>query len=285
LERPGRDGAGEMDSSVPVGAPSMVKRNREIAEVREQLLKADQQLDVVQARNHSLLEESSELDSELARNYYARGAVCEQQLAELFELSEHRVSEIAAQQARRDAATSGLRAEAAEQRARLATAETGAENERCRAEGLEAEMRRLRARLEAEEGGLAELRKRREEQGRAAADQSGAILNASRQFDDELQAMQARQAAQSDEFSAAKLRFQTVEAQLAEERRRREDLNHALRKAVSEQVGDPGQLMALEAAVEAQGGSPAAVLARVRAAAEEASSGIEAPAAAAARRR
>eukprot|EP00928_Gymnodinium_smaydae_P054440 TRINITY_DN38204_c0_g1_i1.p1 TRINITY_DN38204_c0_g1~~TRINITY_DN38204_c0_g1_i1.p1 ORF type:complete len:524 (-),score=69.42 TRINITY_DN38204_c0_g1_i1:199-1770(-) len=61
----------------------LMARNREMTELRDELLRTQQRLDEMQAKNKSLLEESSELDSEVfAQNN--RAASSEQALAQLF---------------------------------------------------------------------------------------------------------------------------------------------------------------------------------------------------------
>lgn len=246
-----------MEDTIPVSS-SLVKRNREIAEVREGLVKADQVLGVVRARNSKILEEISALDSDVSE-HCARAAISEQHLAELFYVARDRSCEAAQQQVAHVAAVAALRAEAAQNSERLRPFEVQAEAEWRRAEGLEAEIERLNARLGAEEAALSLLK-------RTHADHlsvgSSAVLSATRDSDHQLQAISAQIATHVSEAVGAKRRCEELESELSSERQHREDIGLSLRKAIAEQTGDVAKLQALESAVVAQGGDPQATIGR-----------------------
>lgn len=235
--------------------PSLVKRNREIAEVREQLIKADADLDVVQAENSQLLEEVSVLDSELF-NEGQRAGSAEQRLAELWDGARRADSELAQQQAAHVAAVAALKVEAAEQTDRLGVASSETEAERRRADGLDAELARLRARLEAEEASLSAFRAEREEKLRAAgaaARQKLMGASGSAAAEEVAEADTRREALDSEERDARR-DAQELEAQLTAARARREDLNQSLRRAVADHAADGPRLQGLEAELQARGG-------------------------------
>ncbi|CAJ1440684.1 unnamed protein product [Effrenium voratum] len=106
--------------------PSLLLRaNRQIAEVRDELARVDVQVDNIQAKNAGFLEEISLLDTEVTR-LCARTALSEQQLAESFEKKSHARQEREEKKAEQEASIAQLREQLRERQQALETAEQSA---------------------------------------------------------------------------------------------------------------------------------------------------------------
>jgi len=237
----------------------LLKRNREIAEVREELLKLESQLDGAQAKNHTLLEETSVLNTTVAQQS-ARAAVYESQLAELFEQRRDTETELAKQQAAHMADVARLSGEVAAHKESLECDEADAEAKRKGMESLDLELVALRDQLELEDKTLAELRNSLQEQGLIS--DSPQLAAAMRAVEDEIEAMRARHHGEQNDAASAKQELAALEVEISNERSLRDEVSDALRRAVLEQARDPAHFQATKAALEARGGDPAATLNR-----------------------
>jgi len=237
----------------------LLKRNREIAEVREELVKLESKLDGAQAKNHTLLEETSVLNTTVAQQS-ARAAVFESQLADLFEQRRETETEFAKQQAAHIAVVARLSGEVAAHKESLEYDEADSEAKRKSMESLDLDLSELREQLELEDHTLTQLRNGLQEQGLIG--DSPHLDATMRAVDDEIEAMRARHRGEQDDAASAKQEHAALEAEITTERCLRDEVSDALRKAVLEQARDPAHFTATKAMLEARGGDPAAALDR-----------------------
>jgi len=235
----------------------LLKRNREIHEVREELLRVESQLDGAQAKNHALLEETSVLNTTVAQQS-ARAAVFESQLADLFEERRETETEFAKQQAAHMAVVARLHGEVAAHKESLEYDEADAEAKRKSMESLDIDLAAMREQLELEDNTLMQLRNSLQEQGRIG--DSPHLAAAMRAVEDEVEAMRAQHRGEHDDAASAKHQLAALEAEITAERSLRDEVSDALRKAVLEQARDPVHFQATKAALEVRGGDPAAAL-------------------------
>lgn len=241
----------------------LVKRNREIAEVRDQLDKMNKRLSAGQARNKVLLEESSELDSEVFRQC-DRCAISEQSTAELFDESVVRNEEQCEQEAKHTEALSNVRDKAEVKEAELRLGEAEATEEQRLADLAAAELAGLRATLDLEEADLAEARRGREEYTRPRGS-PGPSQSATMAAEAEREVIDAQCDFEKATENCSRQRVTELEAEVSAESRRREELRRKLQQADAQPGGSSERLRDLEAAVAANGGNAAAILAEVRA--------------------
>lgn len=239
----------------------LVKRNREIAEIRDESVRTEEELESLQVQNKDLLEFTSNLDSEVVRQS-ARAAAAEAQAAELEAVLRDHEEELSAQQNTHSAAASVLhrQVEAWESEVRQAESERIAEEQR--AEQLIAGLGSLRNEVDAENSTIDDLRRSREEFSRASSDPAGVVPG----LDADLLALDRRAATARSESVASKSRIEAIQAELSAEQGRRDELGRSLRKAVGEQASVPARLQALEGQLAARGGDPATIIAAFRAA-------------------
>mmetsp|Transcript_105200 Transcript_105200/g.209126 ORF Transcript_105200/g.209126 Transcript_105200/m.209126 type:complete len:457 (+) Transcript_105200:86-1456(+) len=235
----------------------LLKRNREIAEVREELVRLESQLDGAQAKNHTLLEETSVLNTAVAQQS-ARAAVYESQLADLFEQRREKETELAKQQAAHMGDVARLSGEVAAHKESLECDEADAEAKRKSMESLDLELVALQEQLELEDNALTQLRKSLQEQGLTG--DSPHLAASMRAVEDEIEAMRARHHGEQSDAASAKQQLADLEAEISNERSLRDEVSDALRKAVLEQARDPAHFQATRAALEARGGDAAASL-------------------------
>ncbi|CAE8630849.1 unnamed protein product [Polarella glacialis] len=229
----------------------LFKANKEIAEVRDDLIKADKQLDVVQAQNAERLEQTSELDSEVTRQC-SRCAISEQRLAVLFDEQRQSSEELQEKQAAREASLSVLRNILAERREAFDRAEAGASSEKLSRQELQSELSRLREQLQTETATLRDVKIAREERTFATKSASAALA-AELAVDSQLQAKTAETADHEAVVATTRTRIAIVQEEHSAELQRHEDLAQQLRKAVAEQVAESARVQSLEAEVAAGG--------------------------------
>lgn len=238
----------------------LVKRNREIAEVRDESVRTEAELETLQIQNKDLLETSSNLDSEVSRQA-ARALVAEAQTAELEAVLRGREEELSTQQDAHKAAASVLHRQVAAWESEIRQAENEGYSEEQRAESLIVELGRLRQELDVENGSIDELRQSRQEFSRVSSEFAGVVPG----LEAELLALDRRAASARSESSASKSRIETIQAELSAEQVRRDELGRSLRKAHAEQASVPTRLQTLEGQLAARGGDPAAIIAALRA--------------------
>lgn len=120
------------------------------------------------------------------------------------------------------------------------------------AQGLAESSERFHADLLSEETALQEVRTARQACGPAAT--AAAQAASKRAVETELREVHERYQNQQTAAASAMARIGTLRAELATERREREELGQTLRKAVAQQAGDPSRAQVLEAAIAARGG-------------------------------
>lgn len=243
-----------MSDPVPTG---LLNQSREIAQIRDELVRIDKELTASKAKNATLLEETSVFDSEVTRQC-SRAAVSEQRLANLEEEARRRSDEKAKHKAAQAALVETLKRDVGLRREALGRAEAATAQHRDRFGGLEAELERLRGLLDAESDKISSMQivtKERRDRAPSFAEE------AERTLESELEAIAARRDFYLSE--AANIRQQAValEAEFVEQRQRRDELGRCLRQAVSEHGGDAARLRSLEAAVAERGGDVGGVLA------------------------
>jgi len=252
----------------------LVRRNREIAEVREELLKMEQCLNTSQQRNASLLEETSVLDSTISQ-HSGRAAISEHQWAEVLGEAKDREEELSRHRAAHAARVAALQDELRASRELFDESEAEASAKRAGVAGLDADAGRLRGLLQEEDEKLLQLRRGHVEPAAQAAASAAAV--AARSMKDQLEAICRRQEAESDEAAAARHRAGALQAELEAERRRRDEVGGSLRQEVVDQAEDPARLQRLEAAVAARGSDVQALLHGPQGGAPAASGGAGAP--------
>eukprot|EP00931_Biecheleriopsis_adriatica_P067317 TRINITY_DN41477_c0_g1_i1.p1 TRINITY_DN41477_c0_g1~~TRINITY_DN41477_c0_g1_i1.p1 ORF type:complete len:440 (-),score=152.11 TRINITY_DN41477_c0_g1_i1:9-1328(-) len=235
----------------------LLKANREIAEVRESLLRIDTQLDDVQAKNRVLLEETSVQDTEASR-LYARTAVSESRLAELFERKRVGLEELEAQQAARGSSLVSLRAEVAERQEVLRQEEAATREAEAQKEEQLQELRRLHELQEVETTSLAACRATKEA-GALGSQPSAASAALQQSLEAEVQAKEAQHADLASSVASAQQHAGQLRSALAAKRGQREELARRNRQVEADCQSEASNLRALEAAVESQGGDVSAI--------------------------
>ncbi|CAK0797702.1 unnamed protein product, partial [Prorocentrum cordatum] len=209
---------------------SLLTRNREIAQIREELKVCGLEVTSEQAKNHALLEESSQLDSEIF-GHDKRAGAAEARLAEVHYGNERWEAELARQQQAHAAIMLRLNSELATQRAteERAEAEAAAERERC--SEASGEVERLRGRLASETAALARVQSDREQRSFEGAVSSGAAAAAEQLLSEELGAASRWAEARRAETDEARRSLAQVEADLAAQLGERAALRRSLGEA------------------------------------------------------
>jgi len=239
------------------------KRNREIAEVRDEVQKAEKRLDELQAKNQGLLEETAKLDTEVSR-HSTRAAASEMRVAQFMDAARSREQRAAEQKAAQDDAMAAFDLEAkahSDERERL---EAELSSYRTRMEELTSDLERHRSCQEAWDDDLVAVRKMREDLRGKGQEESGAVLEAKRALEQRLQDLESECKAEADAEDVARSRCAAFEEENQVERSRCDTLNQSLREAVSEQAESKVRVQRLEASLAERGGDPASVLAGAR---------------------
>lgn len=139
----------------------LVRRNREIAEVREDLQSAEKKLETLQVKNQSLLEQRSLLDSEIS-GHSNRAAAAEMKLAELFDQEHPLAEQLAEQKEEHRRAMEGLERSQARRQELLDEVKRDQQKSEERSSGLEAELRKLQAELDEETALRESVRRQRD---------------------------------------------------------------------------------------------------------------------------
>lgn len=233
-----------------LSATQLLRRNREIIEVRDELHRADKQLNAIQAHNAVLLEESAELDSQIF-GICGQAAAAEQRTADLWDVARRSKEELVGQQAARRATTVSRAREVESHEEALKRAESEAVLERRRAEEMNVEFPRSQERLETEEASLALVHRSLEDSGAASSvvRAEEATLAAAGAAEAELESINMRRHMENEEIVGLRRKTDTMEAELSAERERRSRLSHELRETAAEQVSDPSRHQALEVAI------------------------------------
>jgi len=256
-----RPAAMERTERVSIG---LIQRNREIAEVREAMLQTDKRLDEAQTRNHILLEETSVLDSTIYE-HSGRAASAESQLAALFAQRREKEEELSKQRAVQEAQKTALQGKIADRTEKLHRSEANAASRKDSITALDGEIARLQALLEAENTTIASVRAARQEPFLGRRPTLDAWEAETLRFvEDELEAVHRRQEEHRAEAASARHCFDNLEAELAAERGRRDDVSASLRGAAVEQAEGTKRLRTAEASVASRGGDAKAVLAKLR---------------------
>lgn len=211
----------------------LLKANRQIAEVRDELVRVDVRVDEVVAKNAGYLEEIAKLDSEVTR-ICARAALSEQRLAEMFD--EKRRS----QELREEQEVAESRA-LAERRASLVATKQALE------------------RLTAENAAKAEASQEREASDAAKRKRMAA----------EIKALEAKDSAHKSEDESSRRRVEKLKDELSAERRLAEELQRKLRQAAEAHDHSRESQQTLKDTITSKGGDPAVDVAGVDDASKE----------------
>jgi hypothetical protein len=250
----------------------LVKRNREIAEVRDQMDKSQKQLATGQARNKVLLEEASELDSEIYRQC-DRCAKSEERCALLEDEARLRDEEQAQQHAKHEAADANAENKVERIDSELKDAEAKANEEQRLAELAAVELAGFRASLEVEEEALEKARQAREEFNRPR-ESAGPAAAAAMAAEAQRKALQSQCDAQKAEEATLRQRAKELEAERSKQKESRIELVRRLQEADAKGSDHAGRLQELEAAVAAKGGDASAIVAEVHAEARAAATAL-----------
>lgn len=258
--RKGRTPSPPQDARPSVSA-LLVRRNREIAEVREDLQKAEAKLETLQVSNKDLLEQRSLFDSEIS-GHSNRAAAAEMKLAELFDQEQSRSEQLAEQNAEHRREVDALKREQDARKERLEQSKLDKAAAKTRGDDLEAQLRKLQEELD--ERALAQdaVRRQRDDHRRRVSSTGGggAAIAVEREIENQLATIDLRRSTHMDEAAFARRRVTSLGADHAAERKRREDLNKQLQDLVAQHSEDPGRVQALEAAVAQRGGCATTLL-------------------------
>lgn len=207
-------------------------------------------------RNKDLLEATSELDSEVARqesiaaSWEAQATECELRL-QLWE------SELSEQRLRHRSVTGELHREIADREEDVRQMEREAAQEDELQRRLRDAVDRIRAECDAETAELQRVRQANERLLHEETERDAAVLAG---YTGEIRDVESRRTTAHSEMSTVEAKSRKIEAELAEERVRRDELGSQLRKAVAEQATLPAKLRELEKQVAARGGDPKLII-------------------------
>lgn len=197
----------------------LLKANRQIAEVRDELARVDVRVDEVQAKNAGYLEEIAKLDSEVTR-ICARAALSEQRLAEMFD-EKRRSQELREEQ------------EVAESRA----------------------LAKGRASLFATKQALERLAA--ENVAKASQEREASDAAKRKRMAAELKALEAKDSAQKSEDESSRRRIEKLKDEISAERRLAEELQRKLRQAAEAHEHSRESQQTLKDTITSKGGDPA----------------------------
>lgn len=239
----------------------LLRRNREITEVRDELLRTQQRVDGAHMKNKVLLEETSELDSEVFAQS-CRAAAAEQRLSELHDEAV-RLQEGERRGEGAHAARAGeLQREIASHAAVSERASAQAREHRGRAGVADAEIDRLRGLLSEEDAVASRLRKALQDPGRGELAASSAAAAAEAAMESRLGAIEVRRGGHVVEDVAARRRMEELEAVHTTEMSQHDRLTRELSDAAAGRSSEQVRLDRLEAALAARGCDVSAALAR-----------------------
>eukprot|EP00927_Polykrikos_kofoidii_P072212 TRINITY_DN68356_c0_g1_i1.p1 TRINITY_DN68356_c0_g1~~TRINITY_DN68356_c0_g1_i1.p1 ORF type:complete len:489 (-),score=100.99 TRINITY_DN68356_c0_g1_i1:83-1549(-) len=244
----------------------LIKRNREIAETRDELVKAQQRLNAVQVKNQVLLEENSEVDSEVFA-HSSRAAKSEERLAELFDSSTIHQEELAQAEAAHARSVAGLTRKISVHIEAREGAEMEIAERRRRVGGLGAELDKLRGLAKEHSGNILQAREALQDGNRTKALESNVESVVARDLERRLEGIHEERAAHDAMEAVARVRVNELEIERKEESRRVEELSMRLRETVEEQRKDTARIQQAEAVYVKKGGDASAVLAAAKAAA------------------
>lgn len=240
------------DQPRPSLSQTLVRRNREIAEIRDEVKRAEAQVGTVQVKNKALLEQYSELDSEHFQQC-GRAAVAEAKLAQLFNHATEMSERLESQRAAHHAEIQALERQAAHSQDQLRQAEASADSHRQRAEQISAEIDGHVEMLNDEQAALNQIQRAREAKRFGFSDAIGAEMQALRAIDDEIQTTEVLCKTRRDDVANARDKLGQLEAEHESEQRQHEAVSQRLRAAVADQATGVNRLQVLRDSARSNG--------------------------------
>lgn len=222
----------------------LLRRNREIAEVRDGLRQLTQQLQEAQTRNAFLLEEASERDGDMTRDV-VRIATAEQRMPEIEAETEASKVELATQQSSRGTKAIFWRAKILNHQEELNVKKSAKRSADSQVVEAKNELSDVCRTHEAEKDAL------KVSQSAIAAlsvEEESMIAAAEKNVEKRVESV-VKEIEEHKAELATQEHDTALEASLHEERESRETLGHQLRTAVTQQVGDPMRLESLRMAI------------------------------------